>query len=155
MTDILTFKKEPYQWLSNMQYVKIEYDGIIYPSIENFYQAMKYGKSAVVFLDHTPQRQHIRTYLSKLKPHESKKFSREHDMSNGRFEDNKFKIMLFALQQKFNQEPFKTLLLNTGDCHIEEGNWWGDHFWGVDIKTRQGENNLGKLIMQVRSELRG
>ena len=39
------------------------------------------------------------------------------------------------------------------DCHIEEGNWWKDKFWGVDIKTRQGENHLGKLIMKIRKSL--
>lgn len=27
--------------------------------------------------------------------------------------------------------------------------------FGVDIKTREGENNLGKTIIQVRSELNG
>ena len=26
-------------------------------------------------------------------------------------------------------------------------------FWGVDIKTRQGENHLGKLIMKIRKQL--
>ena len=39
------------------------------------------------------------------------------------------------------------------ECHIEEGNWWKDKFGGVDIKTRQGENHLGKLIMKIRKEL--
>jgi len=37
---------------------------------------------------------------------------------------------------------------------LEEGNWWFDLFWGVDIKTREGENNLGKIIMKVRNELK-
>ena len=27
------------------------------------------------------------------------------------------------------------------------------NFWGVDIKTRQGENHLGKLIMKIRKSL--
>ena len=38
--------------------------------------------------------------------------------------------------------------------HLEEGNWWGDIFWGVDKKTGAGENNLGKILMKVREELR-
>ena len=44
-------------------------------------------------------------------------------------------------------------LLEELERQIEEGNWWGDTFWGVDIKTRKGENNLGKLIMKIRSNL--
>ena len=57
-------------------------------------------------------------------------------------------------RKKYLQESLKSKLLSTGDCLLEEGNWWGDKFWGVDIKTREGENHLGKIIMQVREELR-
>ena len=38
MEDILTFTTAEHRWLSNMTYVDIEYDGITYPSTENFYQ---------------------------------------------------------------------------------------------------------------------
>ena len=44
MKDILTFKTDEHAWLSNMTLVNIECDGIIYPSIENFYQACKYNE---------------------------------------------------------------------------------------------------------------
>ena len=150
--DILTFTEPETRWLSNMSYVKIEYDGIVYPSTENFYQAMKY-ESGWIF-DDTPTRKNIRKMISLMKPHESKKFSKENQMTSEDFERNKVKIMLFAQRQKFKQEPFRTKLLNTGNCLLEEGNWWGDSFWGVDIKTREGQNVLGKLIMQVREEIR-
>ena len=56
--------------------------------------------------------------------------------------------------QKFNQEPFKSKLLDTGDEYIMEGNWWGDKFWGICLKTNTGNNNLGKLIMQIRNTLK-
>lgn len=36
---------------------------------------------------------------------------------------------------------------------IVEGNTWGDAFWGVDSRTGEGENHLGQILMQVRSEL--
>lgn len=32
-----------------------------------------------------------------------------------------------------------------------EGNTWGDTFWGVC--RGKGENNLGKILMRLRSEL--
>lgn len=142
MTDILTFTTPDTRWLSNMSYVDIKYGGIIYPSAENFYQAMKYKYN------------HERQYISLLSPIEAKKYSRNNPMTSEIFECDKLKIMLYAQREKYSQEPFKSKLLETRDCHIEEGNWWYDSFWGVDIKTRIGENNLGKLIMQVRDELR-
>lgn len=136
-----------------MSYVNILHDGIMYPSTENFYQAMKYLKGWT--FDNDAKRKNTRLLISKLKPHEAKKFSRDNPMTNPHFESRKLDIMLFAQRQKYTQEPFKSYLLNTGDCLLEEGNWWGDKFWGVDINTRQGENNLGKIIMQVRGELSG
>jgi predicted NAD-dependent protein-ADP-ribosyltransferase YbiA (DUF1768 family) len=54
---------------------------------------------------------------------------------------------------KFSQEPYRTLLLNTGNILIQEGNRWGDTFWGVDLNTNVGENKLGLLIMQIREQL--
>lgn len=154
MTDILTFTSKDHRWLSNMAHVSIKHEDIIYPATENFYQAMKYGKGSVVFLDHTPQRKNIREYIASLPPIESKLFSKKHPMNNDSFEDNKLYIMLNAQRQKYAQEPFKSKLLATGDGILEEGNWWKDSFWGVDIHTRQGANHLGKIIMQVRQELR-
>jgi len=58
-----------------------------------------------------------------------------------------------CIEQKFNQEPFKALLLATKNEFIQEGNRWGDKFWGFCLKTNQGENNLGKLIMKKREGL--
>ena len=58
------------------------------------------------------------------------------------------------LRQKFKSPILKERLLNTGDAYLEEGNWWKDCFWGVDINTGYGENYLGRLLMEVRSEIR-
>ena len=61
--------------------------------------------------------------------------------------------MTNCLEQKFNIEPYKTKLIETGNKYIQEGNRWNDKFWGVCLKTNQGENNLGKLIMNIRAKL--
>lgn len=54
---------------------------------------------------------------------------------------------------KFSQnENLKARLLETGDKHLEEGNTWGDKIWGT--VNGEGENNLGKILMRVRAELR-
>ena len=153
MNDILTFTTPENRWLSNMTYVDINHRGIVYQSTENFYQAMKYDMDD--FCRDVDYLITVRNYLSKVKPSEAKKFSRNNLMTNPKFEANKLKIMLYAQRKKYSQEPFKSKLLATGDCHIEEGNYWNDLFWGTDLKTRKGENNLGKIIMQVRDEIRG
>ena len=152
MEDILTFTTPQHRWLSNMTYVDIEHQGIVYPSTENFYQAIKYYMD-----DFCPDVGYlitVRKYLATVKRSEAKKYSRKHKMTNPKFEDNKLKIMLYAQRKKYSQEHFRSKLLATGDCHIEEGNYWNDLYWGTDMKTRKGENNLGKIIMQVRGELR-
>ena len=40
----------------------------------------------------------------------------------------------------------------TGDQELIEGNYWHDTFWG--ICDNKGENNLGKILMRVRTELK-
>ena len=44
------------------------------------------------------------------------------------------------------------MLLDTGDKFIEETNWWKDQFWGV--YNGVGENNLGKILMRIREEIK-
>ena len=112
MKDILTFKTDEHAWLSNMTLVNIECDGIVYPSIENLYQACKYNEVGTKKL------------ISQLSPYKAKKHSRENKMTNSEFDDNKLIYMEYALHKKFSREPFKSKLIATGDCHIEEGNWW-------------------------------
>ena len=140
MSDILTFTKPETRWLSNMAYVNIEHKGIIYPSTENFYQAMKYYKESTVTNPTTGDLINVRCLIASLPPTESKKFSRLHQMTNEFFEVNKVHLMQIAQRKKYVQEPFRSKLLATGDAHLEEGNWWKDVFWGTDIKTRKGEN---------------
>jgi hypothetical protein len=53
---------------------------------------------------------------------------------------------------KFQDPELKTKLLATGDAELIEGNWWGDVYWGVC--NGEGRNELGKILMQVRDELR-
>lgn len=36
-----------------------------------------------------------------------------------------------------------------------ENKWinnWGDIFWGKDIRTGKGKNNLGKILTKIREE---
>lgn len=139
------FKSPEHAFLSNFALVTIEYKGFVYPSVEHAYMSAKCDD---------PQ---WKVYCSNtnVKPGDVKKASR-----HIRLVDNwnviKFAIMEECLRKKFAQEPFKGKLMATGDEYLQEGNWWNDKVWGVDLKSNPpvGENNLGKLLMKIRSELK-
>lgn len=69
------------------------------------------------------------------------------------WEEAKFDIMREILREKANQHEYvRRKLLDTGDRELIENSWrdyvWG---WGADKK---GQNMLGKLWMEIRSEIR-
>lgn len=61
--------------------------------------------------------------------------------------------MLYAIRLKFRDPLFRAQLIATGEEELVEGNRWNDKFWGVCLMTGQGENWLGRLLMQVRDEI--
>lgn len=72
-------------------------------------------------------------------------------MMRDHWEDVRLDIMRRALELKFTIPDLKAMLLDTGDEELIEGNTWGDIYWGVC--RGEGENNLGKLLMDVRRGL--
>ena len=141
MEKIEQFRGE-YRWLSNFASVKIEYGGRIYPSVEHAYIGAKSDDEEWKDL-----------CAENHKAGELKKISKDIDLRPN-WEDEKIGIMKTLLVKKFNQEPFKTKLINTDDAHIQEGNTWYDIFWGVDLKSGFGENYLGRIIMEIREILK-
>lgn len=68
------------------------------------------------------------------------------------WEEVKYSKMLKVLREKFKQSVFcRDLLLSTGSKYIEESNWWNDNYWGKC--HAYGLNNLGKILMQIRTEI--
>ena len=139
MNDITEFRGE-FSWLSNFFPIKIEYDEIVYPSVENAYQAGKLinKKDREMFIDITPGK--------------AKKLWRNYPTYN-LTEEFRLNLMYQLLSIKFNQEPFKSLLIATDNCNIIEKNYWGDMFFGYCLKTNQGKNHLGQMIMNIREKL--
>lgn len=137
---ITSFRGE-YSFLSNFQYLETPLHG--YPTVEHFYQAMKTKDLSI--------RDSVKKHPSKG----LKAFSKTYELRDD-WESIKLDVMLYGLRFKFsdNNPNLKSKLLATGDLIIEEGNWWGDKFWGVCLKTNEGANNLGILLMQVRNEIR-
>lgn len=67
------------------------------------------------------------------------------------FSNYKLNLMYRIIKAKFKQnENLKDLLIRTGDKKLIEDNYWGDKFWGVCDGF--GENNLGKILTEVRRE---
>jgi len=132
--------KDEFSFLSNFATCHIVYEGIEFSSVEAAYQAAKckYDFEKKEFANLT---------ASKAK-RKSKRIVVRED-----WEDIKIEVMEKLLIQKFNQEPFKTKLLETKNHIIQEGNNWGDVFWGVDLKTKIGKTHLGVLLMKIRDSL--
>ncbi len=143
MTLINSFKGE-YFFLSNFFYSPFEFDGEIYSTVEHAFQAAKTFD--------TEQRQGIRLAAS---PAQAKQMGRAVQLRPD-WEQVKFDIMLALLRLKFSQADLRQKLLDTGDSELIEGNTWGDKVWGCVLYKGQwvGQNHLGKLLMQVRADIR-
>lgn len=127
-----------HRWLSNFTSVEVVLDGVKYPSIENAYQAAK-----------TLNAEH-RKQFENMTAGQAKRAGRRVDV-RADWDTVKLAVMEDLTRQKYTQEPFRSKLLATGSRTIQEGNGWGDTFWGVCKGV--GKNHLGKLIMKVRLEL--
>jgi ribA/ribD-fused uncharacterized protein len=128
-----------YRFLSNFWPCLVKFEGLVYHSSEAAFQASKLENVSdrVVFVS--------------LNPWEAKRHGRTVTIRRD-WEDVKLDVMWHILLAKFSRDPLRTQLLDTGDTFLEETNHWGDTFWGVCVG--RGENNLGELLMAVRSELR-
>lgn len=65
----------------------------------------------------------------------------------------KLRLMKELLKKKFddNHPDLQQKLIDTGNEELVEGNYWHDTYWGV--YNGVGENNLGKLLMEIRKDL--
>lgn len=132
-----------YRWLSNMVILDapiVDDFGIKYYSTENYYQA---AKSLDI---------NIRQQIASLEPRKSKTYGRTIEIRPD-WDSVKDGVMYTANVLKYKQPRFKQLLIDTGTEKIQEGNMWGDTYWGVCLKTNKGKNKLGKLLMSIRSEI--
>jgi ribA/ribD-fused uncharacterized protein len=138
MVDIEAFEGN-YRFLSNFHPCTIKYEGITYPSVEHAYQACKstdYEVRREIALLPTPGKARRLGSALQLRP---------------QWDGIKLGIMADLLRLKFEDPVLRSALISTKGT-LTEGNSWGDTFWGV--YNGVGENNLGKLLMTIREELR-
>ena len=132
--------KGSYFFLSNFYTKKLVWRGEDYNGAEYAYQANK-----------ASNKEDARQIINAYTPTEAKKLGRRVNM-RPHFEEQKDQTMLSIVRAKFSDPSLGQLLLATGKAELIEGNWWNDTYWGV--YKGKGKNRLGKILMQVRKELR-
>jgi len=85
------------------------------------------------------------------KPGQAKRFGRQVSLRPN-WEQIRLDVMLCLVRQKFEADAALAAdLLATKDAELIECNDWGDTYWGQCWGA--GQNHLGRILMQVRSEL--
>ena len=140
METITSFRNE-YEFLSNFYPCVLTYEGRTYPTSEHAYQAAKFRDPIIV-----------ERIASAPTPGKAKTWARDLDGRREDWNEVKYSLMERILRVKFSSPDLKEKLLSTGDKYLVEGNSWGDVYWGVC--RGEGLNMLGKLLMQIRGELR-
>ena len=135
-----------FAFLSNFYESPIEFEGIIYPTNEHFFQAMK-----------TLDINERRTIANCATPGQAKRMGRQISLRFD-WEDVKESIMLEGLCLKFANEQLADWLLETGDEELIEGTTWHDNEWGNCSCPKcahiEGKNKFGRLLMIVRDMIK-
>lgn len=141
-------KRLPHLYLSNFHPAEIIIDNKSYNHTEGYYQACK----------HKDVNDGAAEYISQFKdPMTCKLVANSIPMTKGRKEvweaGYKVEVMKIALKAKFTQhQDLQEQLLCTDDAELIEYAPW-DEYWGSG-KNGNGRNMLGKLLMELRDELR-
>lgn len=131
-----------YAFLSNFYPSLIFLDGDDLPcsTVEHYFQASK-----------TRDFMEVVDILQAPTPGKAKRLGRKCTLRSD-WDKIKDSVMEEALRKKFAKPELRQLLLDTGDEYLEEGNTWGDQYWGVCNGI--GKNKLGKLLMKLREEFK-
>lgn len=136
--------RDEYSFLSNFTTFEtvMVYDGVTFHTNEHFYQAMKFKEKDI--------RKQVSNHPSKGLKNFCSRFSLRTD-----WEAIKEDVMEYGLRFKFSDynPNLKRSLIDTKGIELIEYNYWGDKFWGVCSKTKQGQNKLGLILMKIRQEL--
>jgi len=142
------FYEQDHYYLSNFSAFKLRWMHHDFDTSEQAYQWSKFHGEASHHPEIQRQIQHARSAHEAFKIAEDAHASRRTD-----WERVKFNIMGNILRAKVEQHIYvRRKLLETGDRELIE-NSWRDPVWGWG-PNRDGQNMLGKIWMEVRSELR-
>jgi len=139
---ILFYENEFYVF-SNFSSFAIEWKGYLWMTSEHVYHSEKFNDPGI---------------MQKLKQtrsaHDAMKLAyANQDKYRKNWDDIRLSVMKDILRAKAEQHPYvKKKLLESGDKELIEDSW-RDSFWGWG-PNKDGENNLGKLWMEIREEFK-
>lgn len=144
MDEVIGFYPREFYCLDNFSFFKVEYNGYLYSSVEEAYQALGFKDSAPEIYNEI---------INCHSAHEAQKIAyANRDKRDSNWDNIKVDVMEKLLRAKIDQNPYvKKKLLETKDYLIVEDSP-KDNFWGWGI-NRDGNNQLGKLWMKLREEL--
>ena len=141
MSKVIDSFRGEFYWLSNFYSCAVHFEGLTFSNTEAAFQAAK-------TLDMEEREKFVG-----LSPLIAKRKGRRVKLRSD-WEAVKIEVMREVLRCKFSQNPeLKAKLIATGDSELIEGNNWNDRFWGVC--RGKGQNHLGRLLMELRAELKG
>ena len=145
MDEVIGFYPREFYPFDNFSSFKVEWNGYLFSSVEEAYQAASFIGSDEELVEkikksHSADEAQRIAYANRDKRRED-------------WDDVKISIMEELLRLKIKQNPYvKKKLLQTEDYMIVEDSP-KDDFWGWG-PNRNGQNNLGKLWMKLREELK-
>ena len=145
MDEVIGFYPRKFYPFDNFSSFKVEWNGYLFASVEEAYQAASFMGSDEELVEkikksHSADEAQRIAYANRDKRRED-------------WDDVKISIMEELLRLKIEQNPYvKKKLLQTEDYMIVEDSP-KDDFWGWG-PNRNGQNNLGKLWMKLRKELK-
>ena len=141
-THDITYFGGEYSFLSNFYPAEFEFMGLIWPTSEHAYQAMKSSSRDVwsFFAINVPN------------PGMAKKLGRELKDIRPDWDKVKINMMYNIVLSKFDQNTDLMIKLQQTNGQLIEGNTWGDTFWG-QCPIGTGRNELGKILMTIRDDI--
>lgn len=137
-------------FLSNFHPSPLAWEGLVYPTAEHAFQAGKVPAEVDT----------VRRWVAAAEtPAQAKRRGRQVPLRPD-WDTVRLEVMASVLRAKFTANPDRQAqLATTGDHLLVEGNTWHDQFWGDCRCTRSvcrpaGANHLGRLLMNLRTELR-
>jgi N-glycosidase YbiA len=136
-------KIKAYGEFSNFWPAEFVLDGRKWPTVEHYFQAQKFSQaSGIPELIRLAASAVVAKRMGRIRsPHFREDWNTARD-----------DVMLAGLRAKFAQNAeLAELLVQTGTAELKEKAYW-DSYWGTG-RNGQGQNRMGILLSQVRSEL--
>lgn len=171
--EINYFDDEEYKFLSNMYPCKVVLNGIEYQTAEACFHSFKFKeikyKKMFSNLKIKPNANWKELGKKAKRLGQKNGITKQYNLpfdkkawDNGKAQ----KAMLKTIRAKFKNKELAKKLLNTGNAILIEGTFWNDRTWGVGLRRIKdkddniigykgsGKNQLGKILMKVRNELK-